>query len=368
MFRFALLVALLAGATALRLKQVPGIDGGAKQKQNLHRTSPIELEKVDADADEEGKPQDSKPCPQAQATPIFTEHAKGSQLKGRSHTALKPGSYYHTALQQHKDADFGCSAESKNCKPPVWVQAHQDAKDQKIPRIIWMTMKSSEETGPFQYKSMSDHWINNPEYEFILSDDAMSDGFMASSEVPQKWKDSYNKAKPGAMRADIWRYAVMHVYGGVYMDQDMTAQKALADFVPAEATVFQAITPKGPGRCEATQFALFSVPNHPIWGKTMDVVESNLVTKPKDIALHVTGPSALATAYIDLYSAEGCPALKACGKGHTGICSEFKGCQNENIGNIMVSAATRDLGTGIKWHKVDGCALAEVREEGYKHW
>jgi len=326
----------------------------------------IKMDKYQArmEYDMEGQ---AKKCAAKMAKPILTEHAMGP-VPGE-HSALREGSYYHTALQAHKDAEFGCDAATGHCKPPTWVLARETAEEQKIPRIIWMTMKSAEKSGPFQYKVMADHWLKNPEYEFILSDDAMSDGFMASDEVPQKTKDAYNMAKKGAMRADIWRYAVMDVYGGVYMDQDMTAQSALREFVPADANVFQATINKGHGRFEASQFALFSTPNHPLWETTMDVVSRNLVEQPKANALHITGPAALANAYIELYSANGCPELRRCkGKGANGVCSEFVGCETMALGKVQVSGLDRDMGTGNRWHKVDKCALSECRSEGYKHW
>jgi hypothetical protein len=61
----------------------------------------------------------------------------------------------------------------------------------------------------------------NPEFTYYLFDDKMCADFI------EKYFDksvlyTYNKLKPGAYKADLFRYCVLYIYGGIYLDIKFT--------------------------------------------------------------------------------------------------------------------------------------------------
>jgi len=57
----------------------------------------------------------------------------------------------------------------------------------------------------------------NPEFKYYLYDDAMCRDFIEKN-FPTEVLYTYDKLKPGAYKADLWRYCVLYKYGGVYLD------------------------------------------------------------------------------------------------------------------------------------------------------
>jgi mannosyltransferase OCH1-like enzyme len=57
----------------------------------------------------------------------------------------------------------------------------------------------------------------NPEFEYYLFDDADCQNFIEEYFDPSVL-DAYDKLIPGAFKADLWRYCVLYVNGGIYLD------------------------------------------------------------------------------------------------------------------------------------------------------
>jgi hypothetical protein len=246
----------------------------------------------------------------------------------------------------------------------------------------------SNELGPFQYNLVADWIQKNPEYEVVLSGDKACDDFMQSAEVKPEWQEAYKKARNGAEKADIWRYAVVYKYGGVYMDFDMTAFKPLRDIIDPEASVVQELLQKtvnsAKGGFEASQFALMFAPGHKLLEDTLDEIGRTFQQRPDDITLQVTGPAALARAYIrsGTCGSEICsddnkkfhgridgPGVKrVCGKSFQGPEAKAESsCTEEKMGKVVLLHGQRDLNTGFVWHKADVCAVSETRAK-MGHW
>ena len=63
----------------------------------------------------------------------------------------------------------------------------------------------------------------NPSYRFEIWDDRDCEHFMRIAAEPwMRWAYFTINPSVGAARADIWRYAVLHHCGGVYLDLDST--------------------------------------------------------------------------------------------------------------------------------------------------
>ena len=58
---------------------------------------------------------------------------------------------------------------------------------------------------------------NNPEFEYIFYDDNQCREFIANH-FPDMVLYAFDVLVPGAYKADIWRYCILYVYGGIYID------------------------------------------------------------------------------------------------------------------------------------------------------
>lgn len=57
----------------------------------------------------------------------------------------------------------------------------------------------------------------NPDFTFYLFDDQDSREFIMAN-FDTDVLDAYDRLKPGAFKADLWRYCILYMYGGVYLD------------------------------------------------------------------------------------------------------------------------------------------------------
>lgn len=131
---------------------------------------------------------------------------------------------------------------------------------QKIPKIIWQTMKTNQV--PVFMKNYSDTWIAlNPEYEYRFCDDADIIQFL-EKDFPD-YLSGYNKLKYGASKADLWRYLVIYKYGGIYADLDCRCIRPLREWVKPDA---QFVTQLGTNK-DICQWLIMSVPENPIFLK-----------------------------------------------------------------------------------------------------
>jgi hypothetical protein len=58
---------------------------------------------------------------------------------------------------------------------------------------------------------------NDPEMTFHLYDDSMCRQFIVNH-FPVETVYAYDHLRPGAYRADLWRYCVLYIHGGIYLD------------------------------------------------------------------------------------------------------------------------------------------------------
>jgi hypothetical protein len=131
---------------------------------------------------------------------------------------------------------------------------------QKVPKIIWQTMKTNHV--PVFIKTYADSWIKlNPEYEYRFFDDDDIMNFL-KTDFPN-YLEGYQKLKYGASKADLWRYLIMYKYGGVYADIDSKCIRPLRDWIEAESTF---VTQLGTNK-DICQWLIISIPKNPIFLK-----------------------------------------------------------------------------------------------------
>lgn len=176
---------------------------------------------------------------------------------------------------------------------PLYVPVRTRATgSQKIPRIIYQTMKTSQV--PINMKTATNTWINlNPEYQYLFYTDEMCREFLAKNFHPSIVY-AYNKLVPGAFKADLWRYAILYKYGGVYADIDMIAKCPLRDIIsPADTFI---------GVRDNDHTAVYNaficcIPGHPFIKAILDfVVNASAQNFYGRNSLHPTGPLAFGQA------------------------------------------------------------------------
>ena len=86
-----------------------------------------------------------------------------------------------------------------------------------IPKVVYQTWKTKQL--PKQYEIILDHNKSlNPEYQFILLDDDDLVKFFNTQDP--LLKNAFFKINPkyGASRADLFRYVIIYLHGGIYLD------------------------------------------------------------------------------------------------------------------------------------------------------
>lgn len=132
--------------------------------------------------------------------------------------------------------------------------------DQKIPKIIWQTMKTNQV--PVIIKNYVDTWlIQNPEYEYRFYDDEDILAFF-KNEFPE-FLEGYKKLKYGASKADLWRYLIIYKYGGIYADMDCLCKTPMRKWIDPSALY---VTQFGINK-DLCQWLIISVPHNPIFIK-----------------------------------------------------------------------------------------------------
>jgi hypothetical protein len=66
----------------------------------------------------------------------------------------------------------------------------------------------------------------NPQFEYYLFDDADCLEFI-QIHFDEEVADAFERLVPGAYKADLWRYCVLYVHGGIYLDMKM---RCVGDF------------------------------------------------------------------------------------------------------------------------------------------
>lgn len=141
--------------------------------------------------------------------------------------------------------------------------------EQKIPKIIWQTMKTNRI--PLLMKDYIDTWTDkNPEYEYRFYNDEDIKKFLKNN-FPQYF-EGYNKIKYGASKADLWRYLIIYKFGGVYADMDCECINPLREWVKPSS---EYVTQLGINK-DICQWLIISTPGNPIFLKAAEKSLDNI--------------------------------------------------------------------------------------------
>jgi hypothetical protein len=138
-------------------------------------------------------------------------------------------------------------------------------KSLKIPKYIFQTWETKDISDGF--KTLIQSWKdNNPNYTHVFLDDNERREIIKQN-FHERVYNTYCKIIPGAFRADLWRYCMLYIYGGVYVDIDTICYSNLDDFLSED---IEFMTPIDLNNCSylgtynLSNGFIVSIPKHPI--------------------------------------------------------------------------------------------------------
>jgi len=167
-----------------------------------------------------------------------------------------------------------------------------------IPKVIyqsWGTKKLS----PLMSKNVESIKCLNPEYEYNLYDDSDCRKFILDN-FGVNYANAFDALIPGAFKCDFWRYAVLYVNGGVYLDMDMEPLFPFKNILK-DSDQFLSVADQENGIDKITgiyQAFIACRPRHPILLYSLQLSFSNIVTRRLTInSLDITGPTVIGVAF-----------------------------------------------------------------------
>lgn len=165
--------------------------------------------------------------------------------------------------------------------------AHAAAEvEPRIPRRIFQT--HSQET-----PHVSTWRARNPRHAHAFYDDQMCLDFV-KAHFDAKVVAAYQALRPGAARADLWRYCVLYVHGGVYVDADCTCLQPLDLWLPADTDLVVVIDREMQPHRDLFQAFLACTPRHPLMRRAIAAVADHAARRLHAHSLfQLSGPTCL---------------------------------------------------------------------------
>lgn len=126
----------------------------------------------------------------------------------------------------------------------------------------------------------------NPDYTMILYDDADMDEFIRENFADRIY-NCYRQLAVGAARADFWRYCILYINGGVYLDIDSAILRPLNELIrPGDQAI---VTREGNPGIFNNWILIFEA-EHPILWRAIENCCYNIEHRVSNYVGDVTGP------------------------------------------------------------------------------
>lgn len=204
----------------------------------------------------------------------------------------------HQCLKRVKDGKGNdCSNCSKECgcyctvlckiRPPekrivkewrVFPPAFRKDSNRLVPRIVHQTW--FEPVTKEKYPNMSrliESWKQSG-WEYNFYDDLTAAQFL-STHFPSEVREAYDSILPGAFKADLFRYCVLLIRGGIYADMDVLLTSNLDEVVDNDVGFMTPMDSPGTkvNRRSCLWNGLMAVaPGHPLLARTIEIVVNNI--------------------------------------------------------------------------------------------
>lgn len=174
--------------------------------------------------------------------------------------------------------------------PTFYLEKHRN----KIPKIIMQT-NTSHLVPKGMHATMWTIISHNPEYDYLYFDDTTAREFLVR-EYGCRLITAYDDLIPGAYKADLFRYAFLYKYGGVYMDTGFVSMAPLRELIKSDD---EFISPEDDGNGKSLYNAFICcVPEHPLIAEALRICLKNIENRDKTSEmLTITGPGVLGKAF-----------------------------------------------------------------------
>jgi hypothetical protein len=233
-----------------------------------------------------------------------------------------------------------------------------------VPRIVHQTW--FEDLAQDRYPNMSrmvQSFRNSGwEYKFYNDDDAVN---FLSTHFPPEVREAYEALRPGAFKADLFRYCVLLIHGGLYADVDIMLESAL-DAAIGPDVGFMVPTDE-PGMATNHRMCLWNgmiaaAPGHPYLAKAIETVVNQVRNRFTSVDIDATlcpNPElSISHAYDTLFTAGPC----LLGASINRVLGRHPQ-KSFTAGEINILADRRQLEAGTSFIVGDGVAL-EARVPG----
>jgi hypothetical protein len=182
---------------------------------------------------------------------------------------------------------------------PVKTYVHVvDDVEYIIPKVVYQTWITVDMPERMRYNF--DLWRTlNPDYNFVFFDDAQQEEWMINTcQIDGvDYVDAWRSMQLPAAKADLFRYCLLYVSGGVWVDIDMVPIVPLKDFMTHEQYMVLVHDEGMPANLPGFYNAFFAtIPRNPILKVAMDIVNFHYNSRELYPVGQCTGPLVLWTA------------------------------------------------------------------------
>ena len=167
----------------------------------------------------------------------------------------------------------------------------------KIPKKIYQSWKTKDLI-PKMSQLVGETKKLNPEYEYELYDNKDCADFIFKH-FGQNYLNAFDVLIPGAFKCDFWRYCILYIQGGVYMDIDMVPLVPFREII-SENDEFVSVVDRKlflVPSCGIFQSFIATVPRHPILLYALQVSFANIATRRVEIdPFSIAGPIVMGIA------------------------------------------------------------------------
>ena len=153
-------------------------------------------------------------------------------------------------------------------------------RKQKIPYEIFQILTLSRVIPERMYKNLENFIKLNPEYNYTFFDENDIQNYLNNNESfelleisKNDFKQAYEKIKPGAGKADLFRLLIIYDKGGCYFDIDSTCLVPLKEIIYPDDEVVSGIGERN----DFHQWALIYTQHHPFIKKTLELAVNNIL-------------------------------------------------------------------------------------------
>jgi mannosyltransferase OCH1-like enzyme len=186
------------------------------------------------------------------------------------------------------------------------IKTYEDLKnynfenDNNIPKIIFRTSKFKlQDLNEDVKKVYQNDLLNNEGYSvFYFDDEDCLQSIIDSND--DKLILAYNTLIPTAFKADLWRYYILHKYGGIYLDSSHIANIPYDEIINSEKEIFVKDSLDEYG---INNSFIVCCKNNKVLQKAIELCVNNVENKRYDLRfLEITGPQLLENSYREIYN------------------------------------------------------------------